>query len=345
MGFIADIQEKYKTVSIVGMAKNAGKTTALNYLLEEAYDEGLRMGVTSTGRDGETSDLVFETDKPKVYLFEDTIVTVPEQLYGLAETSLEILKRTNCRTALGQVLLCRVARSGYVQIAGPGSIMEHKKLCEQMFDQGIDMIIIDGAIDRKSIADPATSDAIILSTGAVISRRIKNVVEETVHVVSVYKSPLVEDEKLRAILEKEDRDVFRILTIDKDYNVAQVPVRTALGAGPIVNDAIGEDTRFVYIPGAITERILDHISPAKLKQVTIVLPNPTKVFVGATRWQQLRKMGLHVQVLENIEVAAVTVNPFSPHGYSFDRDELLNAVKEALPGLPVVDVRVGGLDL
>ncbi|MBQ1418768.1 MAG: hypothetical protein IIY95_05105, partial [Firmicutes bacterium] len=170
-------------------------------------------------------------------------------------------------------------------------------------------------------------------------------VEETVHVVSVYKSPLVEDEKLRAILEKEDRDVFRILTIDKDYNVAQVPVRTALGAGPIVNDAIGEDTRFVYIPGAITERILDHISPAKLKQVTIVLPNPTKVFVGATRWQQLRKMGLHVQVLENIEVAAVTVNPFSPHGYSFDRDELLNAVKEALPGLPVVDVRVGGLDL
>ena len=332
MGFIADIQKKYKTVSIVGMAKNAGKTTALNYLLEEAYDEGLRMGVTSTGRDGETSDLVFETDKPKVY-------------FGLAETSLEILKRTNCRTALGQVLLCRVARSGYVQIAGPGSIMEHKKLCAQMFEQGIDMIIIDGAIDRKSIADPATSDAIILSTGAVISRRIKNVVEETVHVVSVYKSPLVEDEKLRAILEKEDRDVFRILTIDKDYNVAQVPVRTALGAGPIVNDAIGEDTRFVYIPGAITERILDHISPAKLKQVTIVLPNPTKVFVGATRWQQLRKMGLHVQVLENIEVAAVTVNPFSPHGYSFDRDELLNAVKEALPGLPVVDVRVGGLDL
>ena len=343
MGFIADIQAQYKTVSIVGMAKNAGKTTALNYLLEDAYDEGLRMGVTSTGRDGETSDLVFETDKPKVYLFEDTIVTVPEQLYNLAETSLEILKRTNCRTALGQVLLCRVARSGYVQIAGPGSIMEHKKLCAQMFEQGIDMIIIDGAIDRKSIADPATSDAIILSTGAVISRKIKTVVEETLHVVSVYNSPLVEDEKLREILEQEDPDVFRILTIDKDYNVHQVPVRTALGAGPIVSDNIDEDTRFVYIPGAITERILDRIAPAKLKQVTIILPNPTRVFVSAQRWQQLKKIGLKVQVLENIKVAAVTVNPFSPHGYSFDRDELLKTMQDALPGLPVVDVRVGGL--
>ncbi len=345
MGFLAEIQAKYKTVSIVGMAKNAGKTTALNYLLEEAYDEGFRMGVTSTGRDGETSDLVFETDKPKVYLFEDTIVTIPEQLFNLAETSLEILKRTSCRTALGQVLLCRVARSGYVQIAGPGSIMEHKKLCEQMLSYGTDMIIIDGAIDRKSIADPATSDAIILSTGAVLSRRINVVVEETVHVVSVYNSPLVEDEKLRAILEKEDKDVFRILTIDKDYNVQQVPVRTALGAGPIVSDAIDENTRFVYIPGAITERILDRIAPAKLKQVTIVLPNPTRVFVSAQRWQQLKKLGLKVQVMENIKVAAVTVNPFSPHGYSFDRDELRSAVQAALPDLPVIDVRVGGLDL
>ena len=122
-----------------------------------------------------------------------------------------------------------------------------------------------------------------------------------------------------------------------------MPVRTALGAGPIVNEAIDEDTRFVFIPGAVTERILDHIAPAKLKQVTIVLPNPTKVFVGAIRWQQLKKMGLHVQVLENIKVAAVTVNPFSPHGYSFDRDELRKAVQQALPDLPVVDVRVGGL--
>ena len=345
MGFLADIQEKYKTVSIVGMAKNAGKTTALNYLLEEAYDEGLRLGVTSTGRDGETTDLVFETDKPKVYLFEDTVVTIPEQLFSLAETSLEILKRTNCRTALGQVLLCRVARSGYVQIAGPGSIMEHKKLCGQMFSYGLDMILIDGAIDRKSIADPATSDAIILSTGAVISRRINVVVEETVHVVSVYRSPLVEDAKLREILEREDREDFRILTIDKDYNVTQVPVKTALGAGPIVSDAITEDTRWVYIPGAITEGILDKIAPKKLKQVTIVLPNPTKVFVSAQRWQQLKKTGLNIQVLENIEVAAVTVNPFSPHGYSFDRDELRNAVQAALPDLPVIDVRAGGLEL
>ena len=56
------------------MAKNAGKTTALNYLLEEAMDEGLRLGVTSTGRDGEGTDVVTGTDKPRVFLDTDTIV-------------------------------------------------------------------------------------------------------------------------------------------------------------------------------------------------------------------------------------------------------------------------------
>lgn len=53
MGLIYDLSQKYKTLSIVGMSKNAGKTTALNYLIEEAMDEGVMLGITSTGRDGE----------------------------------------------------------------------------------------------------------------------------------------------------------------------------------------------------------------------------------------------------------------------------------------------------
>ncbi|HQC36051.1 MAG TPA: hypothetical protein PL035_03125, partial [Bacillota bacterium] len=209
MGIVYELSKKYKTLSIVGMAKNAGKTTALNYLIEEAYDEGLGIGVTSTGRDGESTDVVTGTDKPKVYLFEDTVVSVPEQLYGFAETGLEILKKTNYRTAMGNVLICRVAASGYVQIAGPGSIAEHKKLCDDMAGYGLDMIFIDGAIDRKSIAAPESSDSIILATGAVLSRSLKVVVEETLHIVSLYGSPVLEDERARAILSKESRDNYR----------------------------------------------------------------------------------------------------------------------------------------
>ena len=94
MYLLEELSQKYKTVSIVGMAKNAGKTTALNYLIEEAMDEGIVLGITSTGRDGESTDLVTGTDKPRVFLDTDTIVSVPEKLYELADAGLEILKMT-----------------------------------------------------------------------------------------------------------------------------------------------------------------------------------------------------------------------------------------------------------
>ena len=46
MGFIADIQEKYKTVSIVGMAKNAGKWDDLvNGVLPSAYAENRQKAI------------------------------------------------------------------------------------------------------------------------------------------------------------------------------------------------------------------------------------------------------------------------------------------------------------
>ena len=108
MGLLYDLSTKYKTLSIVGMAKNAGKTTALNYLIEEAIDEGITLGVTSTGRDGESQDLVTGTEKPRVYLDQDMLVAVPSLLYDLADAGLEVIKRTKYSTAIGELLICRV---------------------------------------------------------------------------------------------------------------------------------------------------------------------------------------------------------------------------------------------
>ena len=93
MGLLHDLSTKYKTLSIVGMAKNAGKTTALNYLIEEAIDEGITLGITSTGRDGETQDLVTGTEKPRVYMEEGMLAAVPSLLYDLADAGLEVLEK------------------------------------------------------------------------------------------------------------------------------------------------------------------------------------------------------------------------------------------------------------
>ena len=337
MGLLYDLSTKYKTLSIVGMAKNAGKTTALNYLIEEAMDEGIRLGVTSIGRDGETQDLVTGTEKPRIYLDQGTIVTVPTQLYDMADAGMEILKKTRYSTPMGDLLICRVADSGYVQIAGPPAAMDTKRVCEELFGYGCDLILIDGAIDRKAIASPETSDAIILSTGAVLSRNMKKVVEETAHLVSLYSLDELENSPARRQIE-ENLFQDRILLIKGEKTVA-LDLKTGLGGSRFIDEAIDAETEYVYIPGAFTNSVICDISPKKLKQVRFVLKDPTKIFINAMDWGKLRKKGFRVSVLKNIEVAAITVNPWSPRGYSFESEALIAAMREAIPDMQLIDVR------
>jgi hypothetical protein len=342
MGILNRLAQKYKRIAIVGMAKNAGKTTTLNYLIDEAMDEGMVIGVTSTGRDGESTDLVTETEKPRVYLDAGTIVSVPVQLYELADAGLEILRMTRYSTALGQLMLCRVAESGYVQIAGPVNTADHKSMCDEMMELGAELILIDGAVDRRSIAAPATSDAIILATGAVLSRSMKKVVEETLHILSIYQLPRVPEGTLREKIEAgAAQDKIMLIKGDR---AEFLDLKTSLTAGRILDDAIDTDTGWVFIPGALTQSVIGDIHPSKLKGVTFVLKDPTKIFIGATPWQQLRKRGFQVSVLENIEIAALTVNPYAPSGYSFGHKELLAAMREATGSIPVIDVRYGEQD-
>ncbi len=340
MGLLSQLKQRYKTLSIVGMAKNAGKTTALNYLIEEAMDEGVILGITSTGRDGESTDVVTGTDKPKVYLDAGTIVSVPVKLYELADAGLEILKMTNYSTAMGQLMLCRVAESGYVQIAGPGSTKEHKKMCEEMINMGAEIVLIDGAIDRKSIAAPDTSDAIILATGAVLSRSMKKVVEETAYVVELYQLPVLEAGEARSqICENMAQEKIMLL---KGSEIVVLDLKTGLSAGKYLDEAIDEDTDYVYIPGAMTKSVIADINPTKLKKTGFILKDPTKIFMESAYWNQLRKKGFSVNVLENIKVAAITVNPYAPAGYAFEHEALLRAMRNSIDKIPVIDVKVGG---
>lgn len=339
MGILRDLKNKYRTVSIVGMSKNAGKTTALNYFIEQAMDEDMVLGITSTGRDGESTDLVSGTDKPKVYLDEGSLVSVPTQLYDLAEGGIEILKRTRFRSSIGEILLCRVVDSGYVQIAGPVANQDTKDLCKEMFDYGAELVLVDGAIDRKTIASPDTSDAIILSSGAVISRKMSRVVAETAHVVALYSLPVVADPKLRSTIEEiEDYDKVTIIGED-DYEMLE-NLKTGLNSSRDINAAIKEDTKYVYVPGAFTRSVIAEIPPAKRKRIKFILKDPTKIFLDSRTFLQETKRGLRLEVMENIEVAAVTVNPVAPQGYAFDHQELLDAMQEAIPDIPVVDVRL-----
>ena len=64
MTFIDDILN-YDSLSIVGLQKNTGKTVSLNYVLDRLPVERKRIAVTSIGIDGETTDQVTRSARPR----------------------------------------------------------------------------------------------------------------------------------------------------------------------------------------------------------------------------------------------------------------------------------------
>ena len=119
MSIIKSIQDNYKTVSIIGLAKNAGKTVVLNYLISKAYEDKITIGITSTGRDGENSDLVTNTEKPTIFVTEGVLVATAKKALLISDAKVEILETTDLMTPMGEGVLVRVKHSGNIQIAGP----------------------------------------------------------------------------------------------------------------------------------------------------------------------------------------------------------------------------------
>jgi len=60
---LAELVQNSACMAITGIEKNAGKTTVLNYLLQNSSDKV--EAITSIGYDGEEIDQVTATDKPR----------------------------------------------------------------------------------------------------------------------------------------------------------------------------------------------------------------------------------------------------------------------------------------
>ncbi|MDO5036789.1 MAG: hypothetical protein Q4E37_00640 [Tissierellia bacterium] len=341
MGLLEKIYPEFNVCSIIGMSKNSGKTFTLNHLIEEADMAGLSMGITSIGRDGERIDVVTETDKPTIFLPKDNWVATTTELLDLSEATVAIEKVTPFTTPLGGVVVGRVIYDGYIQISGPQTLHDTRQVAEDMLELGSDVVLIDGALDRKTTAAPEITEATILAAGASYNRDMETVVRETAHIARLFKLPLLEDH--RDLVAELVRDKTHAL-IDKDGQVRTLEMKTALGAGRRISEAISQDTEYVLIPGALTLNLakdLVDLAPG-IGRVKIIVADTTKVFIDDRNYRRLVKRGLYIEALHRSKLVAIAINPFAPEGYSFDAYEFREQMKEAIPDVDVVDLMLGG---
>ena len=131
MPFVRDIL-RHRSLSIVGMEKNTGKTVCLNYILRRLNDLGAHVGVTSIGVDGEQVDSVFATAKPEVTLYEGTHFITSEQHYMKRQTVSVLEAVDSHRTALGPLVTARVLVRGKALLSGAATTGILRRHIEQL---------------------------------------------------------------------------------------------------------------------------------------------------------------------------------------------------------------------
>jgi hypothetical protein len=345
---LAELSAQTPRLALVGLAKNTGKTVALTALLAELAAAEETVGVTSVGRDGESHDVIdFRIEKPLVNLRAGDLVATTGGLLGASGVPHELIERTGVRTPLGEVLLARLKGPGAIEIAGPSAASDTREVADRMLGHGAGRVVIDGAIDRRAASSPEVSDSLVMSTGAILSENIEEVVERTADAVALVRLPALgdsgEDAAARGLAAALAPGVSALAGAQGD-EVHALPERFVLTAEPA---AVAEQfqragaPRWLLVAGALPQRFLDGLVPQVRRSgapLTVVVSDPTRLFLADRGVEHYARAGIELRVLRPIELLALTVNPLAPQSHGFDSAELRAQLAEAIPDLPIFDV-------
>ena len=326
---LTDLLAGTRALALVGLAKNTGKTVTLAAILAEHAAAGRLVGVTSIGRDGEEHDVIdARIDKPRVELQAGSLVATTGGLLRASGLAHERLVQTGVRTPLGEVVLARLSEAGTVEVAGPSAAADVRAVSEAMSELGAEQVLIDGAIDRRAASSPAVADGLVMATGAILGQDIDEVVAATSDAVDLVRLPAASSEA--------GSDDHARIALDRRLvlNAEPAEIATLLREHPRAG--------VLVVEGALGERFLEGLLAARReragRELRIVAGDPTKVFLSRRGPRWYARQGVSIEVLQTIELKAITVNPLAPQSHSFDSQVLRELIEAAVADVPVLDV-------
>lgn len=327
-----DLLENHHTIAIIGMAKNAGKTTSLNHIISTLKNEII--GLTSIGLDGEEFDNVTFLPKPDVVVYPNMIVATAKDCLTDVNFNYEVLHESAIRTPLGVIVIVRVHSEGTVVLAGPSTNQTMKEILKIMKQYQTKHIFIDGALFRKSIASHLVSDAIILATGASYDHDMNSVILATKTVAQTYRFPAVDSNVYETLF-----SFNRPVKITSDQLLEVAPFQTLVGNEMELYHFIKTGCTLLYIPSAITEKWIDVLvsNHRHFTSFDLVINDASKLVLSSKYIEYLQKLDVKVSVLHPIKLLAVTLNPYSPNGYIFEKDQFHHQLSKSLM-VPVFNV-------
>ncbi|MBC7545879.1 MAG: hypothetical protein H7338_24380, partial [Candidatus Sericytochromatia bacterium] len=149
------------SLTIIGTTKNAGKTTALNWLMRQYALAGLRVGLTSVGHDGEVQDSVTGKEKPRIWVVRGTLIATAEAAMRRS-APMRLVTALPLRSPMGPIGIYEASQDGEIEVAGPITVQDLRRVMTHLQAAGIDRVLVDGAIDRRAAAPAGVCDGVIL---------------------------------------------------------------------------------------------------------------------------------------------------------------------------------------
>jgi len=301
--------QNISSLAVVGLAKNVGKTVTLNWLIDNLH-ESRRLAVTSIGLDGEGLDQVTKTEKPEITLHENMLFTTAEGQYRGRQLCSEILGIGDM-TACGRLVTARVREKGKVIITGPATTAGIARLLKEYKDRNIDLALVDGALSRLSLASPAITDGLVLATGAAVAVSMNELVQKTKYVCQLIELPEYD-------------------SVDEN----RITVQSGLG-GEIPQ--MSDDINTIEVRGAVGNRFVERLRMQN-RPIALVVNDFTKIFVTQDCYAQMLRSKVKFFVKYKSRLMGITVNPWSPTGYTLNSNELCSRLMAAT-GREVINVR------
>ena len=331
MPFVDEIL-KFKSVSVVGLEKNTGKTETLNYILRSLSKKDINIAVTSIGVDGEQVDSVTNTPKPEINVSSGTVFVTSHQHYYKKKLFAEILDVSESSTSLGRLITARALCSGTVLLSGPANTGGIKALICSMNNYNVKTTIVDGALSRMSLASPTVTESMVLATGAAVSANMPQLIRKM-----IFTKRLIELDKVSDTLAKKLEKVKKGLwAVDDNEELHDLKIPSVFLLEKHKEELFRYGNR-IYVSGAIGSQLLQFLRMQN-RNIELIVQDFTKIFASQEEYEGFVRRGNSIKVVYNTKLIAVTANPTSPTGFSFDSEMLCGELSEALQ-IPVYDVK------